>query len=121
MIKQSVTAPLFARFPCGMCLDLVFVSIFDFLCVVGGARLAGCTSGGGSRSCLTRSPMFRGRCSSARANGATCAVESRSFIFVFYCCAVTDHETRASFRRGVGTRSCESEYEGAPSKLVLGW
>ena len=25
-----------------MCLDLVFVSIFDLLCVVGGARLACC-------------------------------------------------------------------------------
>ena len=61
-----------------MCLDRVFVSIFDFLCVVGGGRRlaatpAGCTRGG-SRSCPIQSTL-RGRCSSERANVLTCAVK----------------------------------------------
>ena len=33
---------LLKRYSVGMCLDLVFVSIFDILCVVGGAQLACC-------------------------------------------------------------------------------
>ena len=36
---QSVTASLFAQqISLGMCLDLVFVTICEFLCVVGGVR-----------------------------------------------------------------------------------
>ena len=71
---------------------LVFVSNFDILCVVGGARLAFCNL----RWLHAVVVLARARSDhlpsvvgfSARANVVTCAVKTHSFVFFVDCCLV---------------------------------
>ena len=59
---------------------------------------AGCTLGGGSRSCPVVSSTLRGRCSSARANVVTCATLRFMFVMCFAVAHLARRDARASTR-----------------------
>ena len=83
-------------------LDVVLVSMFAFLCAVGGARLACCNFSWLHTQwwfSLVPDAIIRGQCALARANVVTCGVKTHSFKFLFFCCAATHHETRAASLR----------------------